>query len=123
MMKQQTWASLPSRGRLGMNSSLIKKIRFNMHYNYSQSQTENESLNSHDVILPHHFVKHVNALVNVLTFARIGKFINQEVAECTQVAAQTSGAYAFDALVSYGIDTFRFKKLLPQQAKEKWRIV
>jgi hypothetical protein len=41
-----------------------------MNYKYSQSQTENESLNSHDVILPHHFVKHVNALVNVLTFAR-----------------------------------------------------
>lgn len=80
-----------------------------MHSKYLQSQTENKPLNSHDVVLPHHFVKHVNALVNVLAFARIGKFINQEVAECTQVAAQTSRTYPFDALVSYGIDTFCFK--------------
>ena len=124
-MKQQTCASFPSSGRLKTANSCVTKLKYDLWHReeHLQCKAEYQTFNGNDVVLPDHLVEHVDAFVDVLAFARVGKFVNEEIAKGTQVAAQPTGADSFDAGIRDRIDALRLKKLFPENAQKEAALV
>lgn len=55
-------------------------------------QAEDETVQSDDVVLPHHVVQNLNALVQLLTACRRGKLVHQEVSERPDVCDESTRA-------------------------------
>lgn len=61
----------------------------------SAHQTQDESVQSNDVVLPNHVVEYFNAFVELLPSSRCRKLIDEEVGEGPHVGHQCAGADAF----------------------------
>lgn len=61
----------------------------------SAHQTQDESVQSNDVVLPDHVVEDFDAFVELLSSSRCGKLIDEEVCEGPHVGHQSAGADAF----------------------------
>lgn len=53
-------------------------------------QTEDEAIQSDDVVLPHHVVQDLDALVELLTSCRGGKLVHQEIGEGSNMCDQST---------------------------------
>lgn len=55
-------------------------------------QAEDETVQSDDVVLPHHVIQDLDALVQLLTARRRGKLVHQEIGKCPDVCDESSSA-------------------------------
>lgn len=68
----------------------------------SAHQTQDESIQSNDVVLPDHIVQYFNAFVELLSSSRCRKFIDKEVCESPHMGHQCAGADAFKDSAVWG---------------------
>lgn len=54
-------------------------------------QAEDETVQSDDVVLPHHVVQDLDALVELLTARRRGKLVHQEIGKRPHVRDESAG--------------------------------
>lgn len=72
---------------LNLNSN--KKIIIITH------QAEDETVQSDDVVLPHHVIQDLNALVQLLTTCRRGKLVHQEIGKRPHVCDESASPDPF----------------------------
>jgi hypothetical protein len=65
-----------------------------MHVQKLNYQAENQSVYSDDVVLPHHVIYGVHALVYVLASTRISKLVYEIVAKFSEMSRQWPGSYS-----------------------------